>query len=296
MKLAFALDCDCRFRTLSLFLLGFLLAGTSAGWGQESQEKVAVQYPLDLDLAADGTVVVVDLNLPGLWRVPVEGGEPQLVYRGSKRLREKMNRPRCCTVLDDGTILVGDSATREVYRIRGDGQGEPQGLTSGGIGIPNSLAVGTDGTLFVADLETRFVLRLPVAGGEPEVFSKTSVRGLHFAENGGLFAVTPTSQPLVTLSDKGEPTGVVRERVFEFPHDVVALEDGSALVSDGYAKAIWRVDAERGTVEKWLSGTPLMNPVGLALGDGFVCIADPHAKQVFRVDLVTREIKELLSP
>lgn len=256
-------------------------------------------YPLSVAVAPDGSLVVVDLDLPGVWRLPAEGGKPQWIVRGADRFRERLNRPRCCVVLSDGAILVGDTATREIYRISADGEGEPEALTGGVLGVPNSLALaeGGDGesTLYVADLETRFVFRLPVSGGKPELYSRTLVRGLHLDSSGTLWGVTPTAEPLVKLAAKGEPSVVVGERAFEFPHNVVVAEDGAAYVTDGYAKKIWRVDSE-GQVEAWLSGAPLVNPVGLALGAGKLYVADPHAKQIFEVDLASKQIRPLVQP
>jgi sugar lactone lactonase YvrE len=253
------------------------------------------QYPLSLAIAPDGSVVVVDLNLPGLWRVPAAGGKPELIVRGSPRFRRPLNRPRCCVVLEDGAILVGDTATREIYRVAADGSGEAEPLTDGVLGVPNSLAVDSQGNLFVADLETRFVYRLPVGGGEPALYAKSIARGLHVSPAGELWAVTPTAQPLIKLPAEGKPQVVVGTRQFEFPHNVVVLEDGTAYVTDGYARAIWRVDAD-GQVEKWFSGEPLRNPVGLALAEESLWVADPHARQIFRISLADKAVQPLVRP
>jgi len=64
---------------------------------------------------------------------------------------------------------------------------------------------------------------------------------------------------------------------------VVVLADGSAVVSDGYEKTLWKVTPD-GKTEKWVSGEPFKNPVGIALQGKNILVADPHAKTVFVVD------------
>lgn len=278
-------------KCLALLLLAFSFSSTTVA-AQDSPPEV--QYPIALDLAPDGSLVVVDLNLPGVWRLDAAGGLPQLLYRGTKQLRKPMNRPRCCVVLEDGSILVGDTATREIYKLAADGSGEPQPLTGGILGIPNSLALAADGTLYIADLETRFVFKVPASGGTPEKYSDVNARGLLVTNDGQLLAVTPTAQPLVKIAADGSSEAIVKERAFQFPHNVALLEDGSMLVTDGYAHCVWQVTAD-GAVSKWIEGEPLKNPVGIVNSADAVFVADPHAKQVFKIGLADKQIQPLIT-
>lgn len=274
-------------------VLGLAVLQAGGVVAQEPSQAKEMEYPIAVAVAPDGAALIVDLNLPGVWRQAAEGGAPELLVRGSERLRQPLNRPRSIAVLEDGQILVGDSATREIYAIAADGSGDPKPLTDGFIGIPMSLSVGSDGNLYVADLETRFVYRLPTAGGQPEVFAKVSARGLHHAADGTLWAVTPDRQPLVKINDEGQAEPVVDERAFQFPHNVVVDEEGNAYVTDGYAKAVWKIGSN-GQPEKLVEGEPLVNPVGLAIRNGKLLIADPHAKQLFELDLADNSLKPLL--
>ena len=81
-----------------------------------------------------------------------------IFVQGSKRFREPLNAPRCLALSPDGVLIVGDSATRELYRINSDGK--PEAITSGKIGIPMDIAIASNGTIYVADLETRTVVRI----------------------------------------------------------------------------------------------------------------------------------------
>ena len=284
-------NCSGGWGSLTL-ALALLTVAAKPGYSQEP----TVQYPLTVAVAPDGSAVLVDLNLPGVWRVPAGGGKPVLVVQGSKMFRKPLNRPRSAVVLEDGAILVSDTATREIYKLAADGSGDPQPLTSGYLGIPNSLALTPDGNLVIADLESHFVYKVPVTGGQPELLSKTNARGVHVDTNGRILAVLAPAGPpqLVEVNADGDDKPIVNETAFQFPHNVVAAKDGTLYVTDGYAKAVWKVISGM-PPQKLVEGEPLKNPVGLALNaEGKLLVADPHAKQLFEIDPSTATIKPLL--
>jgi hypothetical protein len=76
---------------------------------------------------------------------------------------------------------------------------------------------------------------------------------------------------------------VVKGRPFQFAHQIVVTEDNTAFVTDGYAKAVWKV-VEGAEPQKLCVGEPLVNPVGIARRGDRLLIADPRAKAVFQVD------------
>lgn len=88
---------------------------------------------------------------------------------------------------------------------------------------------------------------------------------------------------VVRILPNGSIEVVVAGQPFRFPHEVVVRKDGTALVSDGYAKTIWRVSPSNAP-ESWIQGKPLQNPVGLCLRNESVLIVDPRAKAVFEAD------------
>ena len=71
--------------------------------------------------------------------------------------------------------------------------------------------------------------------------------------------------------------------------------DGNYYVSDGYARAIWKVNAD-GNVTSLVQGEPLVSPQGLAIDrQGNLLVADPHAQTIFRISLkgeITRLVHE----
>lgn len=240
------------------------------------------QYPLAVAAKADGPIYVADRNLPGIWTV--KDGTAEILFQGSKKFRTPLNAVRCLAIDAKGRLLAGDSSTRQVYRFEADKPEQPVPLAQNtvGIGIPMAMAVNADGTIFVADLETHRIWKLPAEGGQPEEFIQVPApRGLAFDDDGQLWVVSHGENQLLRVDAKGTIEPIVKGRPFQFPHNVVIGENHVAYVSDGYAKAIWKVDAA-GKPEKWISGDPLKNPVGLArLGEALL-IADPHAKAVFK--------------
>ena len=237
-------------------------------------------YPLSVAVAGDDAVLVADRMLPGLLKL--QAGKVEVFFQGKKTFRTPLNAVRAVAVASDGTVYAADSATRDVFKFV---DGQPVPLTQGKIGIPVDIAFDPSGDLIVSDLETQRIWRVPVAGGEPqEVAQLAAPRGLFVDGTGRLWAVAAAGeQPLVRIAADGSIEPVVKERVFEFPHDVVVADDGTAYVSDNYARAVWKVAAD-GTATKWITGEPLNGPVGLAIRGGKVLIADPQAKAVWEAD------------
>ncbi|MGB7344927.1 MAG: hypothetical protein WBD20_11995, partial [Pirellulaceae bacterium] len=65
----------------------------------ESEVEAVVTYPRDV--AVDGgALLVVDLDLPGIWKI--DGDKQSLYVRGTKFLRKPMNRPWCVVPHPDG--------------------------------------------------------------------------------------------------------------------------------------------------------------------------------------------------
>lgn len=262
------------------FLVVVVCSGTRMALAQDVlRTGPAATYPLDAVASADGTLFVVDRNLPGVWRKSAEG--QSVFVQGSKKFREPLNAPRCLALNNAGELIVGDSATRDLYKI--NAEGKPEAITGGKIGIPMDLAIAADGTIYVADLETRTVLKLAPNSKDPELFAKLNARGLCLDAKGNLWVVTQDNEQLVKVTPDAKTEVIVATRQFDFPHQVAVNAAGDAYVTDGYGKAIWKVSAGQ-TPQKAIQGEPLINPVGISLMGNELLITDPRAAKVFKWD------------
>lgn len=240
------------------------------------------QYPLDAAVGADGTYYIADRKLPGIWKL--KDGVNATLFKGSAKYRTPLNAVRCVTVAADGKLYAGDSATREVYLISETGEAKP--LSNGTIGIPTAIAVAGD-TIYVTDLELQRIWKFPAAGipitQQPSEFAVIGgCRGLFADDKGFIWALSSLKPQLRKYTGDGKFETVVDDLTFEFPHQVFVTQDGTAYVTDGYAKAIWKI-APGGKPEKWVSGEPFVNPIGIRQqGENFI-ICDSRANALFQV-------------
>ncbi len=254
---------------------GVVLAATFVSTSVSGQ----MQYPLAVAAMDDGTVFVGDRHLPGIWKI--DGSQLSLFFEGSNKFRTPLNAVRCLAVDASGVLLAGDSATRDVYRLNDQAEATP--LTDGGIGIPMSIAVNSQGELLVADLELHRIWKVPADGGPPEVFAEVPApRGVAVDQQDNLWVISHGENQVLRIAPDGKQVTVVQGRPFGFPHSVVLSSDGTAFVSDGYGKAIWKIPAG-GKPAKFVSGDPLVNPVGLAWRGENLLVADPRANAVFEI-------------
>lgn len=270
---------------IKLLCAVFFLTSTVVLWSQDpTVENDSPKYPLAVAVDADA-FYAVDLDLPGVWRVDGEGRK--LFVRGTRLLRKPLNRPRCVAIHPGGGILIGDSATREVYHVELAGS-EPKPLAQGSIGIAMAIAVSPDGkTIYVGDAEKRSVLKLPIEGGKSELVSRVNARGLSFDASGMLWAVTPDAEAVHKIDvATGKSEAIVTGRPYQYPNGLVWAGD-QGFVTDGYGKAIWTFTAD-GKTETWHQGEPLVGPVGIAIDEQAIWVADPKQKQVFRFDRSTK--------
>jgi sugar lactone lactonase YvrE len=236
-------------------------------------------YPLSSAVHESGAVFTADLNLPGVWKL--EGETLSVYFQASKKFRTPLNRVRCVAIDKLGNLLAGDSATREVYRF--DKSVQPVPLTNGGIGIPMDIAFDAEGNLYVADLELHRIWKVPQAGGEPTKFLDIRApRGLFVDKEDRLWIVAHGDDLLFRATAAGEVETVVKGRPFEFPHCVAVDDEGTAYVTDGYTKTVWKV-AAGADPQPLVQGEPLQNPIGLTWKGESLLVTDPRAKALFEV-------------
>jgi sugar lactone lactonase YvrE len=241
-----------------------------------------MQYPLAIAAVDNGPLFIVDRNLPGVWKFT--DGKLEMYFEGSKKFRTPLNAARCAAIDHQGKLLVGDTSTREIYRF--DDDGKPQPLTKGanqGIGMPMALTVNRQGTIFVCDLETQWIYKMPPEGGTPERFVQPGpCRGITIDDQDRLWVVLHAKNQILRITPDAKIEVVLDKWPFEFPHHIVLDKELNAYVVDGYAKAVWKIDPT-GKASKLFEGPPLDNPVGIAWHGGKLLICDPRAKGVYEL-------------
>jgi streptogramin lyase len=244
-----------------------------------------MQYPLSVAAGPDGSIYVADLNMHGVWKIA--GGKLEVFFQGSNKFRTPLNAVRCVAVDSKGRLLAGDSSTREIYRFNAENQPEP--LSKGGIGIPMAIAFDSQGDILVCDLELHQIVKVPEAGGEPvRVADVAAPRGIAVDPQGRIWVVSaaardPKGQVVRILND-GKVESVVADHPFELPHTIALDDKQNAYVCDNYAESVWKFEPGA-KPKKWISGKPLVKPVGITFSGGRLLIADPHAKMIFEATL-----------
>jgi streptogramin lyase len=241
-----------------------------------------MDYPLAVVAGPDNSIYVADRNLPGIWKI--QEGKAKIYYQGSKKFRTPLNAVRCLAIDVNGKLLAGDSSTREVYRF--DTPETPVPMTKGGIGIPTAIAIDSKGNLFVADLELHCIFQVPAAGGAATEFVKVPApRGIAIDAQDRVWVVSHSKEPVVRFAPNKSKELIVSETLFQFAHQICVDAKDDCYITDGYAKSVWKVPA-KGKPEKFFSGEPLKNPVGLAMHGERLLIADPHQKMIYSLPIV----------
>jgi hypothetical protein len=259
-----------------------LLVCSSLTWGAEE-----FHYPLKPAVGEKGAVYIADLKLPGI--VVVQNGTIEKFFTAVKKMGSPLSRVRCVALDRNGKVLAGDTATREIYRF--DEPGKPTPLMKGaqaGIGLPMAIVVDSKGNILVADLEAHAIWKLAPQGGAPVKFADVPAPcGMAIDDKDELWVVSRSKKQLFKVSPEGKVEPVVTDRPFQFPNDVALDGHGTAYISDGYAKTIWKL-AAGGKPESFIADKGLVNPVGLAWDHGSLLIADPNPQaktgQVYKAD------------
>ena len=260
-------------------LVCLLLIIFNVSLAAQDQSPVATwKYPISVASSADA-IYVADRQLPGIWLV--KDGKAEVFFQADKKFGSALNAIRCLAFDQSGHLVVGDSATRDVYRF--DEQRVPHALTGGKIGIPMGIAVAKDGSLFVSDLELKQIVRILVDSKNVEVVATVAApTGLALAANGDVLVVCRAKDPVRRVTAAGEVSVVVSGTPFGFAQDIAVDGEGKIFITDGYAKAIFSVTSG-GALTKILAGDPLVHPVGICRSGDVMLVVDPRAKKVFRL-------------
>lgn len=234
-------------------------------------------YPVDVAVDPDGVVYVADHEAHALLKLTDEGIE--VVAQGEGRPRTALYGIRHIAPRPDGGFVVTDPATMKLYRVDPGGNVMPLQDDDRFV-TPWGLAVEPSGSVLAVDRVTHQLRRVEPNGDVENVADIKSPRAVLFDADGGIVVLTDDNLMKVT---GGTSTPLADSPPFEFPHDAVRHPNGNFYVSDGYARAIWRI-APDGSVSPLVQGEPLVSPQGLAVDrQGSLLVADAHARTIFRV-------------
>lgn len=247
--------------------------------GAASNSQAQLQYPIDIAVLGED-VLVIDRKLPGLQKI-AKDGTLSTVFQASRKYKTPLNGARCVATSPDGKILVGDSATRQIYLFEGV---EPKPMLTNkiGIGVPYAMAFDQQGNLFVADLEPPGrIFKVPAGKTEPEVFAvQPGVRGLTIDKSGNLIAVTGLADALLKFTPDGKRTVILGNRPFVFPNSVAAKGD-ELFVCDSYKKCVWKIDSA-GKASVYCD-TGLTYPGGIAIQGENVLVTDAKVMKIMSI-------------
>jgi sugar lactone lactonase YvrE len=295
-----------RFLIQSAGSAGLMMLGGRRAAGQEPP-KAPEAYPFAIAVGVKGAIFVVDKNLKTVYRAE-EGDKLAVVYKGSRKYRTPLFNVMAMAADSSGNLFFCDTGSMDVWRMESGGKlspltgqkiargigpapadqdFDPEAAYAGKFDKPMGIAIDAHGNLVVADLGLGALFRLPPGGGEPQEIARVPApHGIAIDRDGSIVVVSQSKDQLLRVSAAGEVTPIVKGSLApkNNPQHVVVDQSGY-VVSDNYAKAVWRV-APDGKITAIVHGEPLVKPAGLALEpDGNILVSDPGAKKLFRLTL-----------
>jgi sugar lactone lactonase YvrE len=243
---------------------------TLAGAPAVSNTPVFVN-PFGIAVAADGTIFVTDGEKNNLTRIATDGATS--VVAGN------LSTPSAVALTPDGALIVADTGSHTIKRVEpqsgvvkiiagvenragfADGSGA-SALFDGPIGV----AVGADGTIFVADtyndriraIDNQGAVRTLAGAGEPGHADATdggqarfhTPCGIGVAPDGSLVVadtgnhrlrrveLNGTVTTIAGASEAGNSDGLLSTALFDRPTGIAIDNDGTIYVADAGASAI----------------------------------------------------------
>jgi len=243
-----------------------------------SMHAASMQYPIDVAVNRKGQIFVTDPEAHSVFVIS-EGKPISVLAQGKTDYRAPLFRMRGIALDKEDQVVVADGGSSEVYRITQDGKATP--LASGKLDRPEDVSVDSRGDLIVADHGGQALYRISKEGSVQRIAQVENPLSVAVDKDNSIIVIS--NRGLVRVSPAGKVEPITPKNVFEYPNSVVINSAGEYIVSDGYAKTLWKVQKD-GKFTALVKGDPLKNPNGLAIDQkGDILIADPHAKTIFRV-------------
>ncbi|MBI2940171.1 MAG: glycosyltransferase family 39 protein [Chloroflexi bacterium] len=252
------------------------------------------QEPWSVAVDREGRIYVADRAASVVRRFDADGKPDGTIGRpgeGPGTLKD----PRAVAVDSAGQVLVLDSSRNAVSRFQSEGTFVSSFPVPGGY-FPSGLAVGSDGSIYVADTGGSRALRFRPSGEAPAVIGRADP-----AQGGAAEArldqptdVAVAADGEVYVADTGHsriavygPDGgfrrawpVPRAGTINGPH--VAISGDRIYVTDPEGRNVISFD-RKGREQQRLGGGEFIRPVAIAVdGSGVTYVIDVEARLVFR--------------
>jgi len=176
------------------------LPAAATEWGLSDQTTLALgplHHPQALAVGRSGTLYIADTGADRVLSVPVDAASP------TPMPFDHLDHPAAAAVDASGALIIGDRA-RRLLKLD-TGSTTAVSLPLGAVHTVRDVAVGADGTIYVADDDR--VWKLPASGGDPTpipVGDHVSPRGLALDNDGDLFFVD-ANQKVIDVLRAGAP-------------------------------------------------------------------------------------------
>ena len=230
----------------------------------------------------------------------IAGGTGTFGGDGGAALNAKFNAPEGVVVAADGTLFIADTQNHRVRMVDTSGNistiagtGEPgydDGIAgSARLNSPRGLALGPDGSLYIAESDSSVA-----TNGRVRRIAPPTATGILTTVAGGGGGSCPSNALAGTCGDGGLATDAVLRR----PHDVAVGLDGAIYIADAEMHRIRRVGPD-GHIDNFAgTGTPdfldnvaasaaeFEQPRSIAVApDGALYIGDWNNRRIRRVGL-----------
>lgn len=283
--------------------------GTSGATGDGGPAAEArVGNPYGLTIGPDGALYVCEIDTHRVRRIDLKSGKISTVAGtgemgyagdGGPATEARLNEPYEVRFDADGNMYfveMKNAIVRRVDRRSGNistvaGTGEVGFSGDGGPATkatfdkPHSIAFGSDGALYVADIGNHRIRRVDLEAGKISTFAGTGEK-----------LPTPDGSPVA-----GTPLNGPRTMTFAKNGDMfLALREGNAVYRLDWKSQTWKHIA--GTGEKGYEGdggpakqAKLAGPKGIEVGpEGGVYIADTESHTIRRIDSKSGKIETVV--
>lgn len=158
-----------------------------------------IGIPMGIAVDSKGQLLVADLELHRIWKVPAQGGKPEQLA--------EVQAPRGVCIDDDDNLWVVSHGKDQIVRVSPDGKVTAV-VTGRPFQFPHTIALAKDKTAYVCDGYAKAVWKVPPDGKPTKwVSGEPLVNPVGLAQRGdGLLVVDPRANAIFEIDPTGKPT------------------------------------------------------------------------------------------